>query len=285
MVYNYQNSHSGSFIKSFLAPYKLKSVIVCFFLLCFQHLHAQKKIDSVYNWGISIGANAGRATVIDKNFSSLPFYGNYLGLKYALFNQGAKFTHLIEISYKSDTLKNKYSNKVAESLLNLDYTSLFHLNHSNLSNAIKVYVGGSLNGVYATRNYTGFVNNNDSYESILSLSAACKIKYSPKGKLAGFSISDDIRVPLASSIGQPSFGSESPTGSTHVLADKSLFKNHKIGSFGDYLRAINSITVEKTLKKRQRVALLYTIDYYHVKTERDVRQLIQGAELIYSYLF
>ena len=252
-----------------------------------QEAKSQKNADSLNKWNVSFQGLASRNSVVDNNFSSLPYSGNQLGASSIISYKKRRALHDLEMSFSKGILKNQFQYQLTQMNFYINYSNLYKLGALANKSALKVYGGGSLNFLYSSRKYQAFVNNNEAFESATSLSASIKVILAPKSKPSMFSLSNLLSVPFISAVQQPAFGSEKLSRNISEDPSKrsSIFESQKILSIADFFRIKNSISLGKNLNPKNNISLNYSIDYYHIKSQRGVEQFRHTFGLSYSYLF
>lgn len=270
-----------------ISRYKTLAIFTFLIWVGASKARSQGRVDSVNKWSISLQILGNRNSVIDKNFSALPYSGNNLGASTSIAYQKKRALHNLKIEYSEGDLETAFQDKSTQERLNLDYCTLYQFGTLTSTSQLKFYGGGSINFLYAARNYPSFTNNNDSFEAATSLSASVKVVLTPKNKLYGFLISNHISVPVISAIQQPAFGSETSSGSINSDGSKlkSIFDNQEIAGFSDFFRVKNELSLGRKLTRKQLISLSYLLDYYHIKSQREVKQSRHSFGLSYSYLF
>ena len=267
--------------------YRFCFFLFLFFLVC-NNLDAQKNNAAVDagNWRLGIHAAIAREVVVDNNFSAIPYNGT--GPGGAAFIQHTKglVTQQLLAYCAAGTLTNNL-NKVATSkytYLNVSYNRLYLL--SPAENLLTLKVGGAVDVLYNNRKYAGFVNNNKSFEFAASLAGLLEVNYFFENTLAGFSITDRISIPIVSSIMQPAYGSQNPSGSIGQDGGsaKTFLNSNRIASFPSFLRLTNCISLQKVIASGQILSLGYTWDYYRLNTNRQVKQANQRLAITYSFI-
>jgi hypothetical protein len=249
------------------------SLLLLFFLLAGANVIAQESGD----WQITARLFTARSTVKDQVFSQLMYSGWSPGGGAALRFEKGKSLHEWEIAFAKGTLKQD-NNQAQQTYITGDYTYLHGLNNgSNLN----VMAGGSLNILYARRNYDGFINYSVSNELIASLGPAGLISFSFYN---GFSVCNRLQIPLVSMVMQPSIYDENPPGKTGSgLSD--FLKSNRFATFGRFLRIKNNLTMEKEIGPGQSLAFTYSWDYYQIRSKPDIQQASHLLGFIYRYTF
>ncbi len=266
-----------------------KTVLIFSFLIIFgtQKVNSQEKNDSLTKWVIGLQGNINQNSVIDNNFSSLPYSGSYLGAAFSIDYQKKKAIHIFEVNYSKGVLKTRYQDKLTQANLNFEYTNLYKFGALESTSLIKFYGGGNFGYLHAARKYSTFINNNETFESAISLGASVKALFVPQGKLSGFSVSNSFSMPIISAVGQPAFGSELSPGSINSEGSKlkSTIESQKILNISEFFQLKNTLAINKYFKRNNKIALSYSINYYHIKTQREVKQSQHSLGLSYNYLF
>lgn len=238
-------------------------------------------------WLINVGCIVNKGSVIDNTFSTLPYTGINGGGTASIKYQKKNVSHELESYFSTGNLKTADSRitRLRNSYFNFDYNNLYTIS-SNSTGSVIMKAGGSLNVLYADREYAEFINNNSSFDFAASLSGAAEFCYFFNNNLSGFSISDRINIPLISAVVQPAFGSNNAAGdlNQNALSAKDLFTYGRIASFSSFMRFKNIVSVEKSITRRQKFSLNYTWDYYQISGSRQVKQANHRLGLTYSFI-
>ncbi len=257
---------------------KIGLSLVCW-LAVVNNACAQTLNPDLYKWTFTLGLGLNSNSVIDKNFSQLPYSGNGLGLSGSITYQGRLIQQQLNLTYGMATLQNKYYNSLYATYFTANYSPLFCLNNASNS-AFKILAGPQIAMQYARRNYSGFVNNNSSFEFSTSLATSIEISYSiiPIGLV----LKNKIAVPVFSYMQQPAFGFATffaNSGSQNSVKNSSDFLVPN-----KFYRIINNFTIDKQLAPRHKILLSYNLDFYKINTIREVKSIHNNLIVAYSYL-
>lgn len=262
--------------KTFYLPINMKmqvSLLVLFFLIAGIHVTAQE----TGNWQITARLFAANTTVKDQVFTQLNYKGWSLGGGLALRFEKGMSLHEWEVAYSKGTLE-KGNDEAQQTYVTGVYTYLHALNDAG---NVQLMAGGSLDILYARRNYDGFINYNVSNELITSLGAAGAVSLSFGN---GFSVSNRLQIPFASMVMQPSIYDENPPGKTGSgLGD--FLKSSRFATFGKFLRFKNNLILEKEIGVGQSLSFAYSWDYYKVRDKPGIQQANHQLGFIYRYTF
>jgi len=237
-------------------------------------------------WLMSLGPIVNKENVIERSFSSIPFCGINFGVFCSSKYQKSKVSYELEGYYSKGILETKVYpfTDLRFTYLNIDFINLYKINSNPASITYKA--GGSVDILYQSRDYNNFINNKFSFDFAASLSSVFEVSYAFRNMLPGFVISDRIIVPVISSVEQPSFGREEPSGySQDGSTIKNFLGSNRIMSFSSFVRVKNFVSLEKSMTNRQKLTLSYLWDYYQLSGSRDVKQANHRLGLIYSYTF
>jgi hypothetical protein len=210
-------------------------------------------------WRIHAGILVAMTYAIDRNFSSAEYNGFGGG-----FFAGAEYLnnrtiHRLAVQYSKGNPETQTQPVYNASQVRYaaDYSFLYRLTKQP-GTLFEIAGGGALNILYNKRNFHGFINKNATYEFAGSVGPALFFRLAI-GK--GFSVSDQISVPLLSLIKQPPSVSEGTvSGSTDLK-----------GPDG-FLRLLNGLAIEKSVGSNSLVSLSYVWDYYQLKNLQTVKQ-------------
>lgn len=253
------------------------------FLVISQFCSAQN-IEDHQKWLLSGGFFITNTRVVDNKFSALIYSGLHPAANVSLKHESVKVSHELEGYFTKGTLKTSVDPVYAlvNKYLNADYTFLYRINSADFD-VFNFEAGASMNIMYAQRDFSNLINNNSSFEFLVSLSGTVRVSYNFKEKLSGFSLSNQLHVPFVSSIQQPAFSSEASNGNAVRL--KNIFKSDAIGSFPTFLRLKNLLILQKGIDSHQRLSLTYIWDYYQIERVRKVHQANHRVGLSYGYIF
>ena len=240
------------------------------------------------NWLLKVGVGFNRQSVSDKNFTTISYSGQNVGYSGGLKYETNNSFHELELFYTTGTkiMKALPEERLRAGYFNIDYTNLYRIGDlENHSLACKI--GGALDMLYAKRKFNNFINNNVAFEFAASLSAAIEGTYKFGNGLAGFSITDRLKVPFVSLVSQPSFGSNNAAGSVSQNDNSfgDILKDNRIAGFSSFLRFKNYCSLEKTITDNGKLSLNYTWDFYRLNGLRKVMQATHRLEFMYSFIF
>jgi hypothetical protein len=224
-------------------------------------------------WKLSVKLIAGGQRVADKSFSTVTYAGIGGGIASVVSYRKNRSLHELEVSLLKGNIKTSTDPVARANQLysNLDYYYLYTITPEA---SLTLKAGGNLNLLYAKRKYNDFINNTASRETVASLAGTVELVYDLKSSLPGCVILDRVTVPFISSLSQPRYGDKGSTGS--------IFNNMQSGSFADFMRVRNRLTIEKSILPGQTISLSYTWDYYQLTTNREVKQAGHQLALMYS---
>ena len=257
---------------------KLPGIYLCLILITRQDACAQESGDNdPQKWTLNAGILFNKTRVIDKTFSSIPYSGNNWGASLSIKLQKKRSFHELQGYYTKGALQavSSSADKLSQTYVNADYAWLYRVG-SNSHSLFTFKTGAGINVLYAKREYSHFINNNESFEFVTSLSGIFEASYFFRNKFEGFSISNRICLPFVSFITQPEFGSEDTPGS--------FGKNSQVTAFSSFLRLLNFLSLEKKLSNRQKLSFSYTWDYYQILRAREVKQVTHKLGLTYSFI-
>ncbi len=263
-------------------------VFFCFLVMNVIFLHAQPlNLGSSVKHKLRVGPLLSLYTFIEKPFSSRPYSGTMagLGLDYEVHTNKA-FHELSGFFSTGTTSPGSWSQSDASIIFaGMDYSHLYAI-AKNKNGRLQWLAGGAVSYLYTHRNYSGFINNNSSFESVLSLGAVVKVDYTFK-QLAGFSISDKLVIPVIALLLQPSFGSQYIEGDENAYGTtvKTLVDASRLVSLGNYSRLTNCLVLSKRFATHNAVSVEYCIDYYHINTVRPVKNAAQRFVISYQLMF
>ncbi len=239
-------------------------------------------------WLLKVGGILNKESVVDNTFTAIPYAGINWGGTASVKYQKEKVSHEVECYFSKGNLKTAVNpeSSLSNSYFNLDYNNLYTIG-SNSAGSVLLMAGGSLNILYARRDYAAFINNNSSFEFAASLGGATEFCYFFNNRLSGFSLSDRINIPLVSAVVQPAFGSDNAAGvlNQNGLSAKDLFNYERIVSFSSFMRIKNLLSIDKMIGPRQKISFNYAWDYYQISGTREVKQAIHSLGLTYSFIF
>ena len=257
---------------------KLPGIYLCLILIAGRETCAQETPDSdPQKWTLSAGILFNKPRLIDKTFSSIPYSGNNWGGYLSIKLQKKKAFHELRGYYATGALQaaSLTTGRLNQTYINADYAWLYKLGRDNDHSLFAFKAGPGIDVLYAKREYTQFINNNESFEFATSLSGIFEASCFFSNKPEGFYISNRICLPFVSYITQPIFGDEDSQGSD---------KNSAVTSFSSFFRVLNSLSLEKKLSIRQKLSLFYTWDYYQIRRAREVKQATHQLGLTYSFI-
>jgi hypothetical protein len=265
-----------------------KKMPLLFILWCtvyFSHAQQGDRV-SQPQWNFSIGAGTGKSFVVDKRFTALTFDGTTVAGFAAVNYSGKKASHQLDCNYAAGKLQtDNRQNTLHNSHFSLNYTNLYQLGAGG-GRSIVYKAGIGVNILYDGRSFDGFINNNTSFDFAASLSAAASVQYFIGDPAAGFSLKEQISIPVVSVVVQPAFGSNNTPGSSEKAGFSAgdIFNQSRIQSFNPFLRFVNMLGIEKRLAERHQVALNYTWDYSHFSGSRKVLQANHTIFLYYCFI-
>ncbi len=238
-----------------------------------------------YKWKIIAGVLLSENAIIDKNFSLVPFSGQIPGAGISVIYSGKKSLQELKLHFLSGKLNaGNTKNTSKESYLTIKYSYLFGLTQHN--SGFKIFIGPSLNAGFAGRTFSGFLNNNISYENFISLSGDFHFGYDFGGALSGFYLANEFSLPAFSSVEQPSFGSQLSIGEVKYDSKlRSFILNRIFLSPAKFLNLKNAISLGRRFGENNQMSISYVMEYYNLKTNRKVIQSWNGLELSYGYRF
>jgi hypothetical protein len=251
----------------------LSAFLLTFFLLAGVIAIAQEN----NSWQLRAKLLTCYANVTDPAFSSLSYSGFAVGGEAGVRYEKDRSMHEWAIAYSGGRLKQDV-NRLQQTYITGGYT---YLNTVHSSGNFEYKAGGSIDMLYARRDYEHFINAGISNELIASLSAAGEISCS---LFNGFTVADRLQLPLVSALMQPSIYEEDPPGKEGSRLNDFL-KSNRVASFGSFLRIKNNLILEKSIGMNQSISFAYTWDYYKVKDKVPVRQANHQVGIIYSYIF
>jgi len=194
--------------------------------------------------------------------------------------EGAHSTHELSLSWLGGALitsaQPKYS--LDQQYFNADYTWLYKIGAHG--DAWTGGAGGALQVLYDTRTYTDIINNNASFDFAASLGPAGSLSYSFNNGLTGWSLTDQLSMPVITWLVQPPYGEESTAVSLTGSGNR-----QQIAGFSSFLRIKNTISLDRQLSSKGMLSLAYTWDYYRIDANRQVRQAGHHLGLIYHLTF
>ena len=258
---------------------KLPGIYLCLILIITgQETCAQGTPDpDPQKWTLSAGVLFSKHRVVDKTFSSIPYSGNNWGGYLSVKLRKKRSLHEIRGFYAKGVLQaaSPSTDELSQTYMNADYAWLYKLGGDDGHSLFAFKAGAGIDVLYTKREYTRFINNNESFEFAASLSGIFEASYFFNNKSQGFSISNRVCLPFLSFITQPIFGGEDSQDSD---------KNSEVTAFSLFFRFINSLSLEKKLSDRQKLSLFYTWDYYQIRRAREVKQAAHQLGLTYSFI-
>jgi len=233
-------------------------------------------------WQVAISAQPGKISIIDKDFSSMSFSAIVPGVGLSGKYEGAHSTHELSLSWLGGSLKTgtmpRYS--LNQHYFNADYTWLYKLGSHD--DAWTGGAGGALQVLYDKRTYADVINNNASFDFAASLGLAGSLSYSfnKNNGLPGWSLSDQLGIPVLSWLVQPPYGDESSAASLTGTDNRK-----KMAGFSSFFRLKNTMSLDRQLSSHGALSLAYTWDYYKIDDLREVRQASHRLSLIYRLTF
>jgi hypothetical protein len=231
-------------------------------------------------WRIAASAQTGKMSVIDKAFSSIPYSSILPGAGLSVRYEDVHSTHELSFSWLGGSLKTNTQPKYSldQHYFNADYTWLYKIGAHG--DAWTGGAGGALQALYDKRTYTGIINNNTSFDFAASLGLAGSLSYSFNNGLPGWSLSDQISIPVVSWLVQPPYGEEGAAASLTGSGNR-----QQIAGFSSFLRIKNTVSLDRQLSSNGMLSLAYTWDYYRIDALRQVRQADHRLSLTYHLTF
>ncbi len=257
--------------------YKIVLCIGCF--NPFSNVFAQTFAPNFNKWDINAGLTLNNFSVVDENFSLLPYSGNGVGFSALVAYQGKLIKQELGFSYALANLKNNFNNSLNQSYITGNYTNLLLLNNQNL---FKILAGPQIALVYAGRNYEGYVNNNSSFEFATSLNAAVEISYN-LSKI-GVVLKNKIASPLFSYVQQPAFGFETSFLNANSKNDDIVNNASNFVGFNKFFRISNCFIIDKSFAEHHKISLNYNLDFYKISTNRAVKNFTNTLTISYGFL-
>lgn len=213
-------------------------------------------------WQVSAFPQLVKMSIIDNDFSSNPFSSIVPGAGVSLKYDGARFSHLLSFSYIGGSLRTGTTPKyrLDQDYITIDYTGLYKFGEPG--DPWTGGAGGALQVLSNNRRYADIINNNTSFDFAASLALAGSLTYSFNNSTTGWSISDQLGIPIVSWLVHPD-------------------DRRKMAGFSSFLRLKNTLSLDKRLCPHGTLALAYSWDYYKIKDLRDVRQASHCLYLIY----
>ena len=224
-------------------------------------------------WKIAPGFQLVKASVIDKDFSAVPFSALVPGASLSISYESDHSIHAFSFTYVSESLKTSTQPRynVNQDYFNADYTWLYKLGAPGT--AWTGGAGGALQILYASRNYPGIINNNASFDFAASLAFAGALTHSFNNI---WSLSDQLGIPFVSWMIHPPYGEESATSTVSRPGDR-----QKLAGFSSFLRLKNTLSLNRQLSSKGTLCLAYSWDYYRINDLREVRHATHQMGLIY----
>jgi len=231
-------------------------------------------------WQIAVSARPGKMSIIDKEFSALPYSAILPGAGLSGKHEGAHSIQELSLSWLGGALRTGTEPKhsLDQHYFNADYTCLYKL--SPHGNAWKGEAGGILQVLYGTRTYPDIINNNTSFDFAASLGLAGHLSYSFNNSLpGGWSLSDQVSIPFISWLIQPPYGDEASAAALTGSGNR-----QQMAGFGSFLRLKNTLSLDRQLSSRGILSFAYTWDYYRIDALRKVRQACHLLSLSYRLI-
>ncbi len=257
--------------------FKIALCVFCFTLS--KNVWAQALETKLNKWGVNAGLALNNFSVIDQNYSLLPYSGTGLGFSASVAYQGKLIKQELGFSFASATLKNNYNYNLNQTYITGNYTNFFSLNKHNL---FKILAGPQIALVYAARDYGEYINNNSSFEFATSLNAAVEINY--KFSKIGVVLKNKIASPVFSYVQQPAFGFETSFLNANSQNHDIVKNKTDFLGFNKFLRVSNCFIIDKSLAKQHKISLNYNLDFYKINTNRAVKNFTNTITLSYGYL-
>lgn len=260
---------------------KIVSIILCFLFLVSEG-RAQTQNLNMEKWVFKLGFALNRSFVIDKNFSLINYNGNGPGFNSTINFKSKNVEQELSFSYSSYQLKNKYQNKLDESYINGNYTSLFCLTNRE-NKGFKLLAGPNLSVMHNTRKYEGFLNNNNTFDFASSLGASIEFGCGINKFMKGITLKNRFAMPFFSFVEQPVYGSEGFLFYSNNEEPVAKNMNAFVGP-GKYFRVTNTISIDKVLAQHHKIILAYLVDYYKISTIREVKRNNNSLVLSYGFI-
>lgn len=257
--------------------FKIALCVFCFTLS--KNVWAQTLEPSLHKWDFNAGLALNNFSVMDENYSLLPYSGSGLGFSASVAYHAKLIKQELGFSFASATLKNNYNYNLNQTYITGNYTNFFSIHKHHLFN---VLAGPQIALVYAARDYGGYVNNNSSFEFATSLNAAVEINY--KLSKIGVMLKNKIASPVFSYVQQPAFGFETSFLNTNSLNDDIVKNNSYFLGINKFFRISNCFIIDKSLAKQHKISLNYNLDFYKINTNRAVKNFTNTLTLSYGLL-
>lgn len=254
------------------------SLTVSFFLLTafvpgIRAFAQQGDMSGGRSWKFEAAPGISRITVNDAYFGAVSYKDHALNAALIVSTEGDRAYHGLELSFNSGTLNATEGNSlVRQRRFDASYTYLYKTEER--ASGFRLRPGAALNALYVRRDFDNFINNNQSFDFVASVSLAMDAMYlfSPQN---GWSLSDRFYLPVLSLVDQTAFGTES----TSIGVDPA------IKSFSSFFRIMNRLEIQKQVSGQHAVSLGYGWDFYRINSLREVRQATHTLALKYSLTF
>ena len=259
---------------------KIVSIILCFLFLVSEG-RAQTQNLNTEKWVFKLGFALNRSFVIDKNFSLINYNGNGPGFNSTINFKSKNVEQELSFSYSSYQLKNKYQNKLDESYINGNYTSLFCLTNRE-KKGFKLLAGPNLSVMHNTRKYEGFLNNNNTFDFASSLGASiefdCGINKLMKGitlknRFPQYEIDSFISNHTLTKRFKKTF--KCSIINNQIKINKATFNSYNAAIIADFYRIILLVS---------KINFSYESVFSDASKINSVKQLKKNDHQIYSYI-
>ena len=225
----------------------------------------------IHHFEVRAGFLGGYTNLVDQYYTEIPYYGSTIGGMMGFSYSKDNMTHDLEITFdRADaTLDTKPEYKLNQTYFKGTYTFLYEFSDESGSR-LRVYSGGSLDFLDATRNYNQFANNYQTYEFAGSVNLVFRIEYLVSESFQ-LTIGDQVRAPFFAMVKQPELGGEPG--------------KLKFGSWDLWQDIGNKFYLQKAIGNRHHIALDYRFEYYTIHSDREVNQVHQAIGLSYGYHF
>ncbi|MFM9908504.1 MAG: hypothetical protein ACKVOW_04110 [Chitinophagaceae bacterium] len=244
----------------------------------------QKNQSNNSSFWIQTGISATNLSGIDKKISSLTLHGIGLTATAALEYNKEEAAHKLSFFYTGGSMKigKDETNSLTYKHLGFEYTNLYNRKFSQKSPF--QWGAGAATGYFYSKRTFDLINNNKSFESVASLGIQLGIVYAPK-KIAGTRIINRIILPVVSAIKQPIFGSsqtsEALAGEGNSTAG--FLNGWNAALIPAYFNLKNKVNIEKKMANGSNISIVYTWEYFHIKTNREVIHAFHQIGLLYSF--
>lgn len=227
-------------------------------------------------WQITAAAQLGKMSVMDRDFSAAPFSAWLPGAAVSVRYERPHSIQSLAFSYLGGSLRTSTSpsSTLGNDLINADYSFLYKLGAAGT--AWSGGIGGSLLVLYDSRNYKDFINNNTSFDFVASAAAAGGLAYHFDNGYHGWSIAEQLSIPLVSWLIQPPYGNETSSASPSGAGNR-----NSVTGFSGFFRLKNCLSLEKQLSPGSQLSLAWCWNYYKIKDIREVQEADHRLGLIF----